>query len=217
MARRTVQSVLRQDPRYEGAFGDKPVERPAEPAVVVSSQVMAPIPQGVDAPVEQAAPVMVKATTAPDPGTSSAPGPRIAPAAARSGTPKAKQGKPGRGQGVAVPIRLRPLLRQAARLEATGLPPRDVMRAAWRKATAALGAGALRFVPPQDEERVSGNVVLTTTWMVDAGMVATMARDHDPLNVKGPWSLLRGQAEPAFWQALDEVLDELDAHRGAAR
>lgn len=119
------------------------------------------------------------------------------------------QGRQERREAGRVTLDLRPLLRQLAPIAATGIAHDQVLRAAWLRALPGL---VLRptYVERSWEERAGTGSRIRTTLAVDAGTLAALARAADPLGVEGPWFLLRGQVEPAFWSALDALLGELE-------
>ncbi|MBP1806997.1 hypothetical protein [Rubellimicrobium aerolatum] len=108
-----------------------------------------------------------------------------------------------------ISVGIRPLATQVERIAATGLRKRDVLQAAWRKAAAGYVVGDA-YVEPRAVERGGGRENLfDSTLTVDAGALDGLARVHDPLGVKGAWWLIRGQIEPAFWEAVDDVLAQI--------
>ena len=114
-------------------------------------------------------------------------------------------------------IWVRPLLAQVPRIEATGLPPQRVLKAAWQR-TAPRYTLAPSYVEPLDVERSLGREYgFSTTLRLNADALTTLLHLHDPLKITPYWSLIRGQVEPLFWQALDEVLAELDDATSAKR
>lgn len=85
-----------------------------------------------------------------------------------------------------------------------------MLRAAWLRALPGLVLRPI-YVERSWEERAGPGSRIRTTLAVDTGTLAALARAADPLGVEGPWFLLRGQVEPAFWSALDALLGELEA------
>jgi len=153
----------------------------------------------------------------PSPSTLAAPAPmpvplpsRLSPPAHQGEAARAPQGRQERREAGRVTLDLRPLLRQVAPIAATGIAPGQVLRAAWLRALPGL---VLRptYAERSREERAGPGSRIRTTLAVDAGTLAALARAADPLGVEGPWFLLRGQVEPAFWSALDALLGELEA------
>lgn len=223
MAIRRIQDLLRPDPAYAGTFEAKDDANPpplAEPRRPTSGPRMepvgsepaepAPVPpvpeppsaRADDAPASEpavrAAPVASAARTA----RKAAPSAQVAPA-----PPPAPRGR------VPVSVRIRPSVEQAARIAATGLRGRDVLQAAWRKAAAGYAVGP-DYVEPEDVARAGGpSGLFDTTLMVDAEPLEALARVHDPLSVKGAWWLIRGQMEPRFWTAVDEVLARISERK----
>ena len=226
MARRTIQETLASDPAYSGAFDAKrtadsavtPIRRPPspQPPEQQGPSTKANIEVSVE-PVE-AARLEPSLQPAPEPVATPAPPPPAAPqlihAAAPTPAPNVTA-KVRRTEDLAAPprtpvsVRLRPLATQAERISASGLNPRQVMKAAWRKATESFTVGPA-FVAMSEEERASGATFqFETTLMVDAQALAALAQERDPLGVESPWSLMRGQIEPSFWTELDAILAQL--------
>ena len=208
MVRRTIQHLTGRDPAYSGSFGTDrassvehpPPKEPRVPARESSRalETVQPV-EGGDAP------------TKPSSGTSSESTP-LAP----SGQPNNAVGaedqvsQPSRGK-VHVPVRLRPLAEQVDRIAATGLRPRDVLKAAWRKATSGYVLGP-DYIPAPSVSRAGGaTIFFNTTLTVDSQALSALARVHDPLGVQGGWWLLRGQVEPRFWAAIEDVLAQVAA------
>lgn len=192
MAIRRVQDILTPDPAYIGAFEAKE-EATASPT---AQPQRAP-----DAAPASASPPAVQRRPAP-PTTERVPAaaPQAPPAQAEPPVPS------GRKARVPVSVRIRPTVEQAGRIATTGLRTRDVLQAAWRQAVVGYKVGP-DYVEPQAVARAGGPAGLfDTTLMVDAEPLEALARVHDPLRVKGSWWLIRGQIEPAFWAAIDDVL-----------
>lgn len=161
------------------------------------------------APLDRTPPASPSALAAPAPTPVPLPS-RPSPPARQSEAARAPQGRQERREVMRVTLDLRPLLRQVAPIAATGIAPGQVLRAAWLRALPGL---VLRptYAERSWEERAGPGSRIRTTLAVDAGTLAALARAADPLGVEGPWFLLRGQVEPAFWSALDALLGELEA------
>lgn len=199
MAIRRVQDILTPDPAYTGAFEAKeeatvsPTAQPqrapdAAPASASPPVERRPAPPATER-VPAAAPQAPSATAEPPPAPS------------------------GRKARVPVSVRIRPTVEQAGRIATTGLRTRDVLQAAWRQAVVGYRVGP-DYVEPQAVARAGGpGGLFDTTLMVDAEPLEELARMHDPLRVKGSWWLIRGQIEPAFWAAIDDVLARIAARK----
>lgn len=206
MAIKRIQPVTARDPSYSEVFQ---AGRPAPPA---------PTGPTADAATPTEAPAPSKASARP---ATEAAAPNAAPPRSSSPTPPAPppvrepSPEPARAQEVgagkrgrrAVGVRLRALERQARRIRAAGLPMDQVLRAAWR-ATFVRAAITPTYVEPVEAERSEDQAsVLRSTLTVEAAILDELARAHDPFGVRGPWALIRGQVEGAFWQSVDDVLD----------
>lgn len=198
MARKGLQELFGRDPKYQHSFG---VEGRAAEALAPD---LAPAPPAKPAETVRRASVDRAGGAAPDPTAASTLVEE--PAAPAAQVPSEEPALPGERRRLAVAVNVRPLAAQAARIAATGLPCRDVLKAAWRKAIVDLTVDA-RYVAPAKAKLAGGaDTRFVTSLSVDEDALAVLARDHDPLGVKSHWSLIRGQVEPAVWKALDEVL-----------
>ena len=218
MARRTFQDILKTDPAYSGSFR---VDAAEDKAGVASIEGLEPSKTITPGPVIQqpkmrlfqaAATSEAREQVVEPVKSSSQPAPvasRRRPVIARRTTPsKAEDANAQGAEKAIVTVRVRPLARQVDQIAATGLSQHQVIRAAWRKAVAGLAISPT-YVEPSPEPRAGLNNYFTTTWRVDADTIATLARAHDPLGIEGNWFLIRGQVEPVFWQALDDMLAQL--------
>lgn len=241
MRQRTFQKVRERDPNYIApgeTVPDRPrltlgaafrATKPGPEAATPSSQPEAEAPKApatkATAPSAREEPKADARPAGPapaDPAQADAVRPDQAPAAQAQAAPVAPLGRRRRRVegGEATPLepvgaRLRPLARQTARVVATGLPPRRVLGAAWRKALDGLALTGTYVAPPAEEQDRT-DLLLTTTWRVEAATLEALRSAVDPFGWEGRWFLVRGQVEPTFWAALDEVLAELEARRGAA-
>lgn len=161
------------------------------------------------APLDGTPPVSPSALAAPAP-TPVPPPSRLSPPARQGEAAQAPQGRQERREASRVTLDLRPLLRQVAPIAATGIAPGQVLRAAWLRALPGLVLRPI-YAERSLEERAGPGSRIRTTLAVDVGTLAALAHAADPLGVEGPWFLLRGQVEPAFWSALDVLLGELEA------
>lgn len=210
MVRRTFQQVKARDPDYAGGFSADDWNLGGAPLVAPPSPEAAPEPQ--EAPQDarpsaevQPAPTPAKAA----PGARAAPRPRPTPPV----TPAEVAPEAVRSAARAyVPVRVRARADQVDRIVATGLRPGDVLKAAWRKASSGYTVGP-EFIEPAPAGRAGGSLHYNTTLIVDAAALAALAREHDPLGVRGGWWLLRGQVEPRLWDAIEEVLAQVAAGR----
>lgn len=108
-----------------------------------------------------------------------------------------------------IDIRVNALERQEAALEACGIEPAHVVRAALRRAVKGWYLSPI-FAPPSDEQRTRNTRwQARTSLAVDATSLAVLLRDHDPLDVLSKWALIRGQIEPRIWAEIEILLDEI--------
>lgn len=111
-----------------------------------------------------------------------------------------------------VDVRLSALERHRApldRLALAGFPSKDVMIFAGKRL---LGGITLRpvYVQPANAARITvAPYVYRSTKAIDDKLIATIARKHDPLGVRGKYAMVQGQFEEAFWDELDRVIKEL--------
>lgn len=192
MPRKGLQELLGRDPVYRGSFGQE--NRNATAPNAGAADVL-PKPVGS---AEEGRPLH-------DPGP-----------AGRIEHPSRPEGAI-RSDRVVVAVNTRPLAAQVERMHATGLPVRDLMKAAWRQATTGLILEATYVDPPLVEVATGSAYRFSTTWTVAAATVAALAHEHDPLGVRGSWALIRGQVEPALWTALDDVLARMAERRHASK
>lgn len=218
MGRRTIQETLASDPAYSGTFDAKggigsaaiPIRRPPSPQVPEQQS------RSTEASVEAVEAVRVEPSPQPvsEPAAAPAPlsalQPRIAVAPRPASKAKVRSAEaPDAQLRTSVPVRVRPLAVQAERISATGLNPRQVMKAAWRKALESCTVGSTFVAMPEGERAAGPTFQFVTTLMVDAEAMAALTKERDPLGVESPWFLVRGQLEPAFWTALDAILAQL--------
>lgn len=210
MPPRKLQQIIASDPSYartlDGRSDPQPLARPSGIEARPGRQAAPEAPAEAPAPVE-AAPAEAPAAPVPPPTPAS-----VRPAVGER--LKAGRGaKPGQARTERIAVSVRPLLGQMERIAATGLPPQDVLKAAWRKASAGFALAPKHVEPPREERTDGPEGCYATTFTVDAEALAALSRAQDPLGVRSPWSLVRGQVEPRFWKALDELLAGLD-HEG---
>ena len=97
------------------------------------------------------------------------------------------------------------LERQAEALNACGINPAHVVRAALRRATKHWPLKP-EFVPPrQDRTAKPSSWRMRTTVAVDAETLTAIMATEDPLDVCSKWSLIRGHLEPRERIALVDV------------
>ncbi len=110
-------------------------------------------------------------------------------------------------------VRVTALERQAAALNASGVNPAHVVRAALRRATRHWQLKP-EFVPPRSDRTAKpASWRMRTTVAVDAEALTAIMAIEDPLDVCSKWSLIRGQLEPLVWQEIDKILAELTGAR----
>ena len=108
-----------------------------------------------------------------------------------------------------IDIRVNALERQEAALQACGVEPAHVVRAALRRAVKGWHLSPI-FAPASDKQRTRNTQwQARTSLAVDTTSLAVLLRDHDPLDVLSKWALIRGQVEPRIWAEIDILLDEL--------
>lgn len=206
MARRKLQAVREIDPAYTGGLEltPRPSPSPASPVepTLESAQTNEPAAVTPAPPDPEPLQEVERApTSSRTPATRPA---RTRPQAAPVAVPKKR---------IVIAVNARPLAKHVEQMATTGLPEQDVMKAAWRK-TAARVALASAFVEPPSADRAGGSAhVYSTTLTLDGQTLAMLTEAQDPLGVKSPWSLIRGQIEPVFWAALDEVLAQVSRGR----
>lgn len=141
--------------------------------------------------------------------------PERKPAAHAKADPDVVDPSPGVRQPLAartrkVDVRVTALERHAADLNACGINPAHVVRAALRRATKHWRLMP-EFVPPRSDRTAKpSSWRMRTTVAVDAEALAAIMATEDPLDVCSKWSLIRGQLEPLVWQEIDKVLAELN-------
>lgn len=124
--------------------------------------------------------------------------------------PSAGVAQPQSGRTRKVDVRVTALERQAANLNACGINPGHVIRAALRRATKDWQLMPV-FVPPRNGRTAKpSSWRMRTTVAVDAEALTAIMATEDPLDVCSKWSLIRGQLEPLVWQEIDKILAELN-------
>ncbi|MTH66651.1 hypothetical protein [Paracoccus shanxieyensis] len=132
-----------------------------------------------------------------------------ASAAAQLGTRTTPEDGPRRDDGAAsiqIDVRVNALRRQEPGLLACGIAPRQVIRAALRRAVKRWAITAL-YAPPTSERRAGeASWTVRTSVAVPAAVFDRLLAEHDPLGVDSRWSLVRGQLEPLVWAEIDALL-----------
>ncbi|WP_245776446.1 hypothetical protein [Thalassovita taeanensis] len=108
-----------------------------------------------------------------------------------------------------IDIRVNALERQEAALQACGVEPAHVVRAALRRAVKGWHLLPIFAPPPKEQRTRYTQWQARTSLAVDATSLAVLLRDHDPLDVLSKWALIRGQVEPRIWAEIDILLDEI--------
>lgn len=231
MARYKLKPVLARDPEYSGAvtIGTRQSAPPEEaPGPALRDEHPSPVvadPQATEPESEAPAAETLPAPAAPDPASSeTAPIAGAEPSRPRRRTPnvtkvtKAPEPAPvpeedaesePKTNMVRVAVNVRPLARQAERIKATGLRPQDVLKAAWRTAVAGYTVTPSYVEAPAGKRAGGATFLYNTTLTVEQEPLAALAQANDPLGVKSAWWLIRGQLEPTFWAALDDLLTRL--------
>ncbi|WP_186766655.1 hypothetical protein [Puniceibacterium confluentis] len=108
-----------------------------------------------------------------------------------------------------VDVRVTALERQAADLNACGINPAHVVRAALRRATKQWQLEPEFVSPKSDRTAKPSSWRMRTTVAVDVEALTAIMATEDPLDVCSKWSLIRGQLEPLVWMQIDAILVEL--------
>lgn len=228
MARYKLKPVLARDPEYSGALtiGTRQSASPEEaPGPALRDEDLSPVvaePQVTEPESEAAAAETPPTPAAPNPAASeSAPpagaesgrhrrrAPKVTPAPEPAPIPEEDAGSEPKTNMVRVAVNVRPLARQAERIKATGLRPQDVLKAAWRTAVAGYTVTPSYVEAPAGKRAGGATFLYNTTLTVEQEPLAALAQANDPLGVKSAWWLIRGQLEPTFWAALDDLLTRL--------
>ena len=106
-------------------------------------------------------------------------------------------------------MRVNALKRQEQGLVACGIAPRQVIRAALRKAVKKWGLSATYAIPSSDRRASQASWTVRTSVAVPAAIFDRLLADQDPLGVDSRWSLVRGQLEPLVWAEIDALLASL--------
>ncbi|CCF22294.1 conserved protein of unknown function (plasmid) [Pseudorhizobium banfieldiae] len=201
--RKKIPTITRPDPAYAATLqrGDREVPGKEEEEQVTATKTGTPaadvdadrheserVPEGAVAPHQFAA-------------ESSAPHTSLrAPASARTLIPTRK-----------IDIRVNALERQEAALEACGVEPAHVVRAALRRAVKGWQLSPV-FAPVAEERRTRNTQwQARTSLAVNTATLDVLLREHDPLDVLSKWALIRGQVEALIWGEIDAILEEIAA------
>ncbi len=224
MAIRRIQPIQSRDPEYSRSFPGREQQN-NQPAAVEAQVSVRHLPtEGLNSSPTAVETAKVEPVQIEPQASQPAPAEPPAPAArrVRAPTPQKlpvppKRGRAGETRTTRFSVWVRPLLEQVDRIDATGLPPQRVLKAAWQRAAARYTLGP-SYIEPAATDRSEGREYgFSTTLRLDADALSTLLHEHDPLRITPYWSLIRGQVEPLFWQALDEVLAELDKVTRAKR
>jgi len=98
-------------------------------------------------------------------------------------------------------------------LEAKGLPRRDMIALAGRRATQSF-VPEPKFVAPAEVDRMPARGGHKNSKMVEAGLLDRLREKHDPLRIHSDFAMIRGQYELLFWSCLDDVIEELNEKYG---
>jgi len=197
--RKKIPTITRTDPAYAATLqqGDREVPGKEDEEQGAETGTLAPIAdaelrKSERGPESAVAPHQVTAESS-DPHTS-----LRAPVSARALSPTRK-----------IDIRVNALERQEAALEACGVEPAHVVRAALRRAVKGWQLSPV-FAPVAEERRTRNTQwQARTSLAVDAASLGVLLRDHDPLDVLSKWALIRGQVEPRIWREIDRILEEI--------
>lgn len=107
---------------------------------------------------------------------------------------------------IQIDARVNALKRQEQALAACGIDPRQVIRAALRKAVKKWGLSATYVLPSSDRRASQASWTVRTSVAVPAATFDRLLADQDPLGVDSRWSLVRGQLEPLVWAEIDALL-----------
>lgn len=98
-------------------------------------------------------------------------------------------------------------------LEAKGLPRRDMIALAGRRATQSF-VPEPKFVAPAEVDRMPARGGHKNSKMVEADLLDRLREKHDPLRIHSDFAMIRGQYELLFWSCLDDVIEELNEKYG---
>lgn len=110
---------------------------------------------------------------------------------------------------IQVDVRVNALKRQEQGLTSCGIAPRQVIRAALRKAVKRWEVSASYALPSSDRRASHASWTVRTSVAVPAAIFDRLLADQDPLGVDSRWSLVRGQLEPLVWAEIDALLASL--------
>lgn len=202
--RKNIPTITRSDPTYSAALrqdGRDPPGKTEEQAGVIAKPTTRPEPVMPPSDTRTEGTKVSHAGIAKSMDHGSA---AKSPAPTRSKTSTRK-----------IDIRVNALERQEAALEACGVEPAHVIRAALRRAV--KGWHLSPVLAPVAEERRTRNTrwQARTSLAIDSTSLNVLLRDHDPLAVLSKWALIRGQLEPRIWDEIDTILNEI-ADRAAS-
>ena len=99
---------------------------------------------------------------------------------------------------------------QLEALETKGLPQKDVMALAGRRAIKRFDPKP-EFVEKPEADRRPMREGYKSTKRVDVALLKKLRDKQDPLRVSSDAAMVRGQFETLFWSCLDEVINELNS------
>ncbi|WP_425053746.1 hypothetical protein [Psychromarinibacter sp. S121] len=192
--RKKIPTITRPDPGY--AAGLK-VSAPVEPQ---RQEVTRPDPEGVGTTRAGEGAEQMTPERPPAPHAEAVPG---------VVDPSPGVAQPQSARTRKVDVRVTALERQAADLNACGINPAHVVRAALRRATKHWQLEP-QFVPPSSDRAAKpSSWRMRTTVAADEEALTAIMATEDPLDVCSKWSLIRGQLEPLVWQEIDRILADL--------
>lgn len=115
-------------------------------------------------------------------------------------------GESGGNSSVQIDVRVTALASQETGLLTCGIAPRQVIRAALRKAVKKWTISALYSPAPAIRRARPRDWTVRTSIAVPAAIFDRLLVEQDPLGVDSRWSLIRGQLEPLVWAEIDALL-----------
>lgn len=116
------------------------------------------------------------------------------------------EGRDDAKASIHIDVRVNALKRQEQGLLSCGIVPRQVIRAALRKAVKRWDVSATYALPSSDRRASQASWTVRTSVAVPAAIFDRLLADQDPLGVDSRWSLVRGQLEPLVWAEIDALL-----------
>ena len=197
--RKKIPTITRPDPTYSAALRqdsrDIPERGEDQPGPVTPKPATLAEPEMRTFETEIETAEAANTVNSESTGHSQAPKPSALP---RTKTPTRK-----------IDIRVNALERQEAALQACGVEPAHVVRAALRRAVKGWHLLPIFAPPPKEQRTRYTQWQARTSLAVDATSLAVLLRDQDPLDILSKWALIRGQVEPRIWAEIDILLDEI--------